>query len=337
MKENQFVALREEEWLAWDVWLESSSSRRKRLEAKHDALVKITPETLSSAFRRLCHDVSLARDRRYSSVLIDALQQRVLAAHQRVYGARGDLRGHWLDFLSTGLPRLVRAERRFVLASALLFFVPLFLCLWLAQVFPESVYYFMSPEAVAKFERMYSPEAKRPGALDAATADGQLAMVMYYIGHNVQIDFQCFASGILFGLGSVFFLVYNGLSIGMVAGHLTEVGYIQTFWGFVAGHSGPELIGAVLSGAAGLKIGYALISPGRRRRKEALAQAGRVAVRLLYGAAFLTFCAAFVESLWSPLRDVPFEIKIGVGLAIWGMLLVYFCFFGRNGHAPGSP
>ncbi|MDR3158318.1 MAG: stage II sporulation protein M [Zoogloeaceae bacterium] len=331
MKENQFIASREKEWLAWDLWLKTP--RQKQIEAGQAAEAAITLENLPSAFRRLCHDVSLARDRRYSSVLIDALQQRVLAAHQRVYGARGDLRGDWLDFLEAGLPRLVRAEWRFVLASALLFFVPLLLCLMLAQIFPESVYYILSPDEAAQFERMYAPETERPGALPSAAADGQLAMLLYYIGNNVRIDFQCFAGGILFGLGSVFFLVYNGLDIGMVAGYLTRVGYTQTFWGFVAGHSGPELIGAVLSGAAGLKIGYALIAPGRLRRREALSEAARGAVRLLYGAAFLTFCAAFVESLWSPIRSLPFALKIGAGLVFWGALIVYLCFFGRGRHA----
>jgi uncharacterized membrane protein SpoIIM required for sporulation len=335
MKESQFIALRELEWLAWDIWLEGKKQRSgEGKKTGRESVVMITPETLPSAFRRLCHDVSLARDRNYSSVLIDALQRRVLAAHQRVYGARGDLRGDWLAFLGGGLPRLVRAERRFVLASALLFFVPLLLCIWLAQVFPESVYYILPPESVAEYERMYAPETRRPGMSNGVVAEGQLAMTMLYIGNNVRIDFQCFAGGILFGLGSLFFLVYNGLAIGMVAGHLTEVGYTSTFWGFVAGHSAPELIGVVLSGAAGLKIGYALIAPGRRSRRAALAEAAHGAVRLLYGAAFLTFCAAFVEALWSPLLGLPFALKIGVGLALWGALIVYFCGVGRRRYAP---
>lgn len=42
--------------------------------------------------------------------------------------------------------------------------------------------------------------------------------------------------------------------------------------------------------------------------------AARDAVRLLYGAALLTFSAAFIESLWSPLRSLPFTIKIGAGV-----------------------
>ncbi|MDR2626052.1 MAG: stage II sporulation protein M [Zoogloeaceae bacterium] len=329
MKESQFVALREKEWLAWDLWLEGN---KRQSRAKRQA-ASITLENLPSAFRRLCHDVSLARDRHYSSVLIDALQQRVLAAHQRVYGARGDLRRRWLVFLGAGLPRLVRAERRFVFAAAFLFFVPLLACILLAQIFPESVHYILSPDTTAEYERMYAPEAQRLGASAKDAADGQLALLMYYIGNNVQINFRCFAGGMLFGLGSVLLLIYNGLVIGMVAGYITEVGYIDTFWGFVAGHSAPELIGAVLSGAAGLKIGYALIAPGRRRRREALTEAARGAVRLLYGAAFLTFCAAFVESLWSPARSLPFALKIGVGLAFWGVLIAYFCLAGRGRHA----
>jgi uncharacterized membrane protein SpoIIM required for sporulation len=94
------------------------------------------------------------------------------------------------------------------------------------------------------------------------------------------------------------------------------------------------LIGAVLSGAGGLKIGLALIAPGRQRRADALKEASQNAVRLLYGAAALTFSAAFIESLWSPSRTLPFELKIGVGIAVWVVLLSYFLFAGRKGTTP---
>ena len=99
-------------------------------------------------------------------------------------------------------------------------------------------------------------------------------MLAFYIYNNVRIDFQCFAGGLLFGVGSIFFLVYNGLHIGAVAGHLTRVGYGETFWGFVAGHSSFELLGAVLAGAAGLRIGYALVAPGRAHARRRHARGG---------------------------------------------------------------
>lgn len=329
MKETQFIQLRSGEWEAWDRWLGNAKAQGK----KRDVSPGIAVDELPAAYRRLCHDLSLSRDRRYSSALVDSLHQRVLAAHQRIYGARRRLRGHWLDFVVAGLPRLVRQERRFVLLSAALFFVPLLLTLWLLQSYPDGVYYLLSADHVAQYEEMYSPENQRLGRSSSQQAAGQLSMLAFYISNNVRIDFQCFAGGIIFGLGSLFYLVYNGLVIGATAGHLTQLGMVETFWGFVAGHSAPELIGAVLSGAAGLRIGHALIAPGRLQRVDALKEAGHDAVRLLYGAAALTFSAAFIEALWSPNRGLPFSIKIGAGVLLWGLLLAYFLLAGRRERA----
>ena len=342
MKETQFSQQRQGDWAAWDRWLGPAAKKPKEKKplngvvtataAETQALPReLTVDTLPSAFRHLCQDLSLARDRHYSSTLVHALHERVLAAHQRIYGARKRLARHWLGFLVGGLPRLVREEWRFVLAAAALFFVPLLITLFLLQSHPDGVYYLMSPQSVAQYEEMYSPTAERLGRPHGAS--DELTMLAFYIANNVRIDFQCFAGGIAFGLGSVFFLIYNGLMIGATAGYLTQLGHIETFWGFVAGHSAPELIGAVISGAAGLKIGLALVAPGRRRRGDALKDAARGAVRLLYGAATLTFSAAFIESLWSPIRTLPFMLKIGVGIGVWLVLLAYFLFAGRSSRA----
>ena len=338
MKETQFILKRQSEWNAWDRWLSPPAKKRRRKKGAAAAVADIDPaepqitvDALPSAFRRLCQDLSLARDRHYSSTLVHALHDRVLAAHQRIYGARRRLAGHWLGFLATGLPRLVRREKRFVLSAAALFFLPLVITLLVLQWQPDGIYYLVSPQEIWQYEEMYSPVSMHLGRPRHASDD--LTMLMFYISHNVHIDFQCFAGGIAFGLGSVFYLIFNGLMIGATAGHLTQLGYIETFWGFVAGHSAPELIGAVLSGAAGLKIGYALIAPGRRRRLDALKEDAREAVRLLYGAALLTFGAAFIESLWSSSRALPFQVKIGAGCALWAALIAYFIFAGRGAHA----
>jgi uncharacterized membrane protein SpoIIM required for sporulation len=331
VKEFQFIEARRPDWDAWDVWLAAGRKHlwRKAPDTKTVPQAPALPmDTLPRQFRALCQDLSLARDRRYSEPLIDELHGRVLAAHQRIYGAHrpGGRRG--LRFVLYDLPNLVRREAKLVLASALLFFLPLVATLIVLQSFPDGVYVLLSPETVGAMEDMYAPTAEHLGRPRDAPDD--VMMLALYIANNVQIDFQCFAAGILFGLGSVFFLVYNGLVIGAVAGHLTQLGYIETFWGFVAGHSAPELSGVVLSGMAGLKIGLALIAPGRLRRAEAVKRAARPAVHLLYGAAGLTFGAAFVEAFWSPLRTVPVEVKYAVGGVFWIALLAYFAFAGRE-------
>jgi uncharacterized membrane protein SpoIIM required for sporulation len=118
--------------------------------------------------------------------------------------------------------------------------------------------------------------------------------------------------------------------LGAVAGYLTQAGFGQTFWSFVAGHSALELLAIALSGAAGFKLALAIIAPGNASRKAALVAAARPAVRIMYGAAVMFLAAAFVEAFWSPLTGIPFGLKIAVGIGFWVVLLGYFLFAGRN-------
>lgn len=329
MKETQFIDRRQAEWQSWDRWLAQSPGKSAR--AAEPGAPALAIAELPGGFRRLARDLALARDRQYSAPLIDALHRRVFAAHQRIYGASPAQRHTLLAFIAYGFPALVRREWRVVLSALLLFFIPIALMLLALQHYPDGVYLLLSPEQVGNFEEMYAPDAKHLGRPRSAASEWQ--MWGYYIANNVRIDFQCFAGGIAFGLGAVFFLLYNGLMIGSVAGHLTQLGYIETFWGFVAGHSAFELTGAVLAGAAGLKIGYALLAPGLQRRSVALQQAAAVAGRLLAGAALLTFLAAFIEAFWSPNRSVPVDIKYGIGLVLWLATWAYLLLAGRGRRA----
>ena len=44
----------------------------------------------------------------------------------------------------------------------------------------------------------------------------------------------------------------------------------ESFWSFVAGHSSFELLGMIVSGMAGMRLGLALLRPGRLPRVRAL-------------------------------------------------------------------
>jgi len=329
LKETQFIDRRRGEWESWDRWLDFSS--RRRAPPPGSEVPEIPVAGLPGVFRRLAGDLALARDRRYSAPLIEQLHRRVLAAHQRIYGAAPARRNSLLAFIGGGYPALVRREWRVVLSAFLLFFVPLVIMLLALQYDPEGVFLILSPEQAGNFQEMYAPDAKHLGRPHSASSEW--GMWGYYIGNNVRIDFQCFAGGIAFGLGAIFYLIYNGLMIGSVAGHLTQLGYIETFWGFVAGHSAFELTGAVLAGAAGLKIGIALVAPGRRGRIAALKEAAAIAGQLLAGAAVLTFLAAFIEAFWSPNRTVPVTIKYGIGIALWSLTWGYLLLLGKGRRA----
>lgn len=316
MRQAPFEAAHAQEW--------------REFEAFADAPDKppFDPAEVPSRYRRLCQSLALAADRHYSPELVDRLNRLALRGHHALYASRAR-QGQLLEFLARGFPALVRREWRLVAVAAALFFGPLLLLTAVLQVYPDFIHYLVGPDQIANFHSMYDPANKRLGMREA---DTNLLMFGFYIWNNVSIGFQVFAGGILAGVGSIWFLGSNGIIIGAVAGYLTQVGFGRPFWSFVAGHSSLELSAIVLSGAAGLRLGLALIAPGLLTRKAALVAAAKPAVRVMYGAAMMFGAAAFVEAFWSPLTAVPFEIKIGAGIAGWTALLAYFAFAGR-GHA----
>src|SRR5690606_18745055 len=109
-------------------------------------------------------------------------------------------------------------------------------------------------------------ESYREGFSAGRNADADAAMAGFYVYNNIGIAFRCFATGILFGLGSLFFLVYNGLVIGTVFGHVAASGGGPNILAFVSGHSAFELTAIVISGGAGLRMGYSLIDTGGMTR-----------------------------------------------------------------------
>jgi len=315
MRQKSFEAEHGADWQAFEKFLDGATPP------------PFPPAEMPSRYRRLCQSLALATDRQYSPDLIDRLNSLALRGHHALYRNRRRETQAVREFLLGGFAALVRAEWPLVAAAAVLFFGPFLLLIAVLQQFPEFVHYLLSPDQIAQFHQMYDPANRRVGMRDA---DAGVMMFGFYIWNNVRLGFQTFAGGLFAGVGSVWFLAANGVIIGSAAGYLTQIGYAATFWSFVAGHSSLELIAIVLSGAAGLRLGLAVISPGQRSRKSALVAAAKPAVRIMYGAAILFFLAACVEAFWSPHTVLAPSVKIAIGLCGWVLLLAYFLFAGRR-------
>jgi uncharacterized membrane protein SpoIIM required for sporulation len=326
VRQAAFEARHANDWSRFEAWLDRHDRRRKGPPA--EAAGDVLPDAaVPQTYRRVCQHLALARDRQYSPDLVDRLNRLALRGHHLLYGARGSRAAGAVEFLLGGFPRLVRAEAPLVGAAALLFFGPLAALIAALQWFPDFVYYLLPPESLARFQEMYDPGNARLGRRDA---DDNVMMFGFYIWNNVKIGFQTFATGLAFGLGSIFYLVTNGVLIGAIAGYLTYAGLAETFWSFVAGHSAMELVAIVISGAAGLRLGAALVAPGQRSRGAALVAAAKPAVRLMYGAAGMFVIAAFLEAFWSPLTIFPAFTKYLVGLILWAVVIGYLALGGRG-------
>lgn len=323
MKQSLFESRHQQQW-------QTFAEQLKQLERGKACEVTDFPYH----YRRLCQHLALAQERGYSSYLVDRLQQLALRGHQQLYRHRSQTTANVVAFILADFPRLVREQWRFVLIASLLFFGSLLGIALLAYLFPDLIYSIVSPQQVAEMQSMYDPAASRLGRAAERASSEDWMMFGYYVMHNIGIAFQTFAAGLLFGLGSVFFLVFNGLTIGAVSGYLSEIGYGQTFWSFVIGHGAFELSAIALAGAAGLQLGWSLIAPGPLARSESLRLAARKSVQMLCAVMVFLLIAAFIEAYWSSTTSIAPWIKYLVGSALWLLVAAYLIFAGRTRHAP---
>ena len=275
---------------------------------------------LPNQYKALCHQLALSRERQYSYQLIQRLSLMVDALHQQLYKPRFSFQFKFLSFLFHDFPDAMYENRWFVLAGMLLFFLPCGLTAIACYLNADLVYSVFPAEQVRSFEAMYDPESTALGReRDSAT---DIQMFGHYIYNNIGIAFRTFATGILLGLGSLFFLIYNGLAIGAVMGYMAHAGYTDTFFPFVVGHGSFELTAIALSGAAGLRLGSAFIMPGAYSRIDALRLAASSCIKIMYGALLMLLMAAFLEAFWSSSTVISNSVKYSVGAGLWLIFLL---------------
>lgn len=301
------------------------------------AVASRTPNSTSSTdflsgYRRLCQHLALARYRGYSEPLVARLNDLAVRGHHHLYRKRPDLWKSLRSLVVVGFPVTVRREWKLVVVAHLLFYLPLASMVAGILLDPVLVYSVLDGETVASVEAMYTPTTEGLHAVERPS-DSDVYMFGYYIYNNIGIAFRTFAGGMLLGAGSVFFLVFNGFFIGAVAGHLTGVGLAGTFWSFVVTHGSVELTAIVLSGAAGLRLGLAVLAPGRLRRPDAIKAAASQILPMVYGVTLFLLLAAFLEAFWSSSASIAPSTKFAVGGLGWALVYAYLLFSGRGHEA----
>lgn len=282
--------------------------------------------TFPGRYRQLCHHQALARERGYSLSLIEHLDALVLRGYRQLYRPALPIARPLREFLLAGFPRAVRAQWRWQLASLIVFAGASLLLWWLVREQQEMVYSLLDVNSVENMESMYQPQAEHRHNRDS---EDDITMFGFYIYNNIGIAFRTFAGGLLFGIGSLVVMLFNGSYFGAVAAHLTNVGYQEPFFTFVIAHAAPELTAIVMAGGAGLKLGWSLLAPGPLRRIDALRQAAQAAMTIMYGVFLLLLLAAFIEAFWSPRLFAP-AIKYAVGTSLWLLLLAWLALAGRR-------
>src|SRR5262249_41111791 len=128
-------------------------------------------------------------------------------------------------------------------------------------------------------------EPRERGTDPGLTTDEQAALSSEIFTNNLRVTLATVAGGIPARLGTAPLVVYQGVLFGAITGLSIRAGNGASFFELVTAHGVLELSCVVVASAAGLRMGWALVSPGHRRLGVALAAEARVAVEIVLGTA----------------------------------------------------
>ena len=323
MKEKDFIQRREPVWNEFSGFI---TGRKKKLKTTAVPFIKY--------FREITQDLNTARSCGLDPAIIERLNNLVNEGNQILYSQHNwSLKTPVLFILQT-FPQKVRSQWRGILAAALLFYgVSLFFG-FLCVRFPGMAQELVSEWELANIENMYNPEHRDFLTPRSVTSDAD--MFGYYIYNNISIAFRTFAGGIFAGFGSLLILLLNAGFLGIIGGHIINVGYAKTFYPFVIAHSSFELTAIVFSAYAGLLLGYRFFITGGLSRGTSIKKAGQDAFPIIAGSAIMLFIAATIEAFWSSKHHFPLSLRIGTGAGLWVLLLLYFLLAGRDSAKTSS-
>ena len=305
MNAAEFIAKKKNTWSELEGLL--ADSRRANSE---------TLNRLGYLYRRVTSDLAVARRDFPNDRCVLYLNELASRAHAKVYQTTPLKRGTIRLFFTSGFPMLFRRNLGLIAIAFLLFSIAFGGAYWFALITPGAAEQIVSEETAAHIREL----GEDPW--NATPTESRNLFASFVMTNNIRVAFLAFAGGILFMVGTVYILVFNGFLIGAVAGLCHVYGAALPLWSFVSPHGYIELITIFIAGGAGLKIGYALIAPTLFTRKRALTDAAKVAIQLIGGCVVLLIIAGLIEGFVSPSSLPPF-VKIGFGAITCVCLFAY--------------
>ena len=309
MNLDRFLREREPAWAELRALAGAAKGQPDRLGAP-------SLRRLGSLYRSAAADLAFARRRFPLDPSVVLLEDLVGRSRHLVYATEAR-RASVRDFLGRRYWQRI-AERPMVLVvAALLLFVPVgFGAVWAGDDPAAAI-------GVVPAAFQGDGEGRGDGTdLGFTTAESTAFSTQIFV-NNIRVTLVAFAGGISAGLLTAASLMFNGLLIGVLGGLSARSGRTGAFIELVAPHGVLELSCIVVAGAAGMRMGWALIDPGRRPRSKALAEEARAAAELALGTAPWLVLAGLVEGFVTPagIGLVPaLVVGFALGAVYWALV-----------------
>lgn len=316
---DRYIAKNAATWQRLRTLVEAAQNKASNLSAEEvDELVAL--------YQRASAHLSHVRAQHEDREVINQLSLLLSQARQVIYGKRSAGARSLLTFFTKQLPGATWSIRWSIAWMGALF---------IATAALTGVFVYHNPNAL---------DAEIPVDLQASLADHQFED--YYSSqaagsfaaevqtNNIRVGLIAFGGGAALGIVPPILVFQNATWLGMVGAVMYRYDAAGTFWGLILPHGLLEISAIFVAAGAGFQMGWALISPGRRTRAAAFADAAATGLTVAVGIVLSFVVAGFVEAFVTP-SSIPTAGRIAIGVIALAVPTLYVLALGPKAAAEG--
>lgn len=272
MKSIDFIKNRNGSWLSLEEEIKKLNNRI--IKSKSESLLI----SFMNNYRRTIADLSLAQSLFPGSQLVHELNLLIIRAMSMIGSKQQTDISRIKSFYTERLPLIVLRLKTLFFVSCAIFTISSAAGYGLTMLNSYTANAIVGDEYI--YKTLDNIERGKPFAVYESRF--KYAMSSFIMANNIKVSFMAFAFGALYGVGTMFILLTNGLMLGSIAAVFAKHGLLYEFTTTVLIHGTLELFAIMVAGAAGLRLGQALFRPGELKRIDALYKFGKEAFHLCF-------------------------------------------------------
>jgi uncharacterized membrane protein SpoIIM required for sporulation len=277
------------------------------------------PDEIADRFIKITDDLAYAKTFYPKSKTTSYLNGLASQLHQSIYKNKTEKSNRFITFWKIELPLLFKKHERPLLYS-LVFFIIFCLIGALSAKYDEN---FLKLILGSGYVEMTNENIAKGNPFGVYKEQNEFVMFLTIAPHNIYVALVTFASGIVFSVGSVFFLFKNGVMLGSFEYYFFSKGLglqsILVIWI----HGTIEISSIIIAGGAGLVLGNSFLFPKTYTRLVSVKRGAKDGMKMAVGLVPLFIIAAFFEGFVTRHTEMPAWLSITILIASLSFIIWY--------------
>lgn len=314
MREAAFVKQNKDKWLRFESVLSNNSV--------------IDPNELSDLYIEITDHLSYAKTFYKNSNTERYLNQIASQAHQKIYKTKKESKNRLISFFKTEFPLMFYQHHRELLISFLVFLLFCIAGAYSAATDGDFVRSVLGDSYV----NMTIENIEKDDPMAVYKKMGEFNMTLGITINNIKVALIAFGYGIMFGVGSLFVMMQNGIMLGSFQYFFYEKGLlwesVRTIWI----HGTFEISVIIIAGCSGLVLGNGMLFTGTYTRLEAFKRGVVNGLKILISTIPFFIIAGFLEGFVTRHTEMPDWLAILIIGGSLSIIIFYYVIYPRQLH-----